>query len=205
MNSIEVFKQTIIKRNIIKHGHFLLRHGDHSNSYINKDAIYCRQDLFRRAVLETIELIKPYEKNFDVVVGPAVGGSLLASPISILLKKDLAYTEKIEGKQLFREVFDNTIKGRKVWITEDVMTTGGSVQKVIDSVNNLGGIVIGVSLIWNRLGKSPFEDASLYEIFLVSLFNEKIDKWEEAECPLCKEGVPLTNPKTNEIITERIA
>jgi len=200
MTNIEVFKQAMVKRNIIKHGHFLLTHGDHSDTYINKDAIYCNQDLFRRIIFEIIELIKPYKKNFDVVVGPAVAGSLLASPISILLNKDLAYTEKVGDKQLFRKVFDSTIKGKRVWITEDILTTGDSVQKVIDSVNNLGGIVIGVSLIWNRLGKSPFEDFDLYQIFLVSLFNEKVDKWEEAECPLCKEGVPLTNPKTDEVI-----
>jgi len=74
-------------------------------------------------------------------------------------------------------------------LIEDIITTGNSVQKTIDSIEHNGGRLVGVIAIWNRSGWEP----SNYRI--ESLINDPVDSWESDECPLCKEGVLLTDPK----------
>ena len=42
--------------------------------------------------------------------------------------------------------------GTRVLIVEDIVTTGGSVQEVVNVVNQSGGEIVGVGLLVNRSG-----------------------------------------------------
>ena len=70
------------------------------------------------------------------------------------------------------------------------MTTGGSVQEVVDVVKAARGEIVGVGLLVDRSGGKaefgvPKEDVQ-------ALLNLEVPTYEPETCPLCKEGVPMT-------------
>ncbi len=80
--------------------------------------------------------------------------------------------------------------GERVLIVEDVVTTGKSTRETADVVQKCGGVVAGFASILNRSGKpNPFAPA-LY----ASLLTLGLETYDEANCPLCKSGVPLDAP-----------
>lgn len=184
-------KALFIKHNVIKKGHFKLTSGKHSNQYINKDAIYSNPILFNKVIMKMVRCLDPYINTFDVITGPAIAGAVLAAPISVqLFNKIFVYPEKINEEMIFRRGYDKILKDKRVWLVEDIITTGSSVEKTIRTIKDCGGKVVGISAIWNR-GFYGVDG-----IPLLSLINELILSYWPDECPYCREGkVSLTNPK----------
>ncbi len=96
---------------------------------------------------------------------------------------------KYEDKFVIKRGYDKLITGKNVLVVEDVLTTGGSVRKVIEATRAIGGNVIGVGALWNRGGITSQNVANVPK--LISLVNRKLDEWDEKDCPLCKQGVPI--------------
>lgn len=95
---------------------------------------------------------------------------------------------KIEGTFKLNRGYDKVVKGKKVLITEDVLTTGGSVAKSITAIQTAGGEVVGVVAICNRGGVT----AEQFGVPLLAAFmNIDLPSWTEDECPMCKEGKPI--------------
>ena len=151
-NVIDILKQD---KAIITDSHFVYTSGYHGSVYINKDAIYPYTK--KASLIGKMMADKYKDKKIDVVAGPALGGIVLsqwtAYHISKINKKNVLgiYTEKDPDKnQLFKRGYDKLIKEKKVLVVEDLTTTGGSVRKVVDSVENAGGDVVGVCVMVNR-------------------------------------------------------
>ena len=203
---------------VIKEGHFKLTSGRHSRVYINKDDIYSNESLFRTVVNMMCTAIVLDYGYFDIITGPAIAGAVLAAPISLNLGKPFVYPEKkmelsresymchgephfynniVSTGMEFRRGYDKKLKGKRVVIVEDIITTGKSVNQTIDAIKECGGTVDKIFAIWNRTGAffSPPTDGDV-----ISLINEYVESWDEKECELCKEGIPLTDPKTGEVI-----
>ncbi len=206
-------KELLKRHNVIKEGHFKLTSGRHSHSYINKDAIYCNPKLFRRTYIATGISIEEFDTNIldniDIITGPAIAGAILALPLADLYGKIFVYPEKVSiwvdslGNIVedvedairtsfimqFRRGYDNVIKNKRVWITEDIITTGGSVEKTIKAIEDCGGEVLGTSVIWNRGDYKPSKG-----LFL-PLINETIYSHLPENCPECADNIKLTDPK----------
>ena len=199
-------KKLFEKYNVIKTGHFKLTSGKHSGQYINKDAIYSNPILFNRVVMKMVRCLDPYINTFDVITGPAIAGAILAAPISLqLFDKVFVYPEKavkmgrsenpnfifIESKLMkFQRGYDKILKDKRVWIVEDIITTGGSIEMTALAIKKCGGEITGINAIWNR-GKWQ-EDT----IPVLSLINEFVPSYWPNECPYCREGrMPLQDPK----------
>lgn len=178
---------------ILTGGHFVYVSTKHGDKYVNKDAIYPHTKAIR-------ELCKMWAEEFknsgvEVVVGPAMGGVILsnntAGELSKLLKTDIpgVYAEKDgDGGFTFTRGYDAFVKGKRVLVVEDVLTTGGSVKKVIDLVRNSGGKVVGLAVIANRGGVKP-RDVGVKAIN--ALMNIQMTAMDEKSCTLCKDGVPV--------------
>lgn len=197
---------TFNERNLIYKGHFLLTSGKHSDFYINKDAIYAIPDLFSFIVNTFSSIVERQYPECDVITGPAIAGAVIAAPVAIKCRKTFVYPEKaissrFVGKPInsivkkkimkFNRNYDKVIENKKVVIIEDVVTTGGSVQKTSDAITLCGGECIGVLSIWNRTGWKPKDG-----IEILSLINKFINSWVASKCPLCNNSIPLINPKT---------
>jgi len=194
MKREEKVKKILAKANaVLTDGHFVYVSAKHGDKYINKDAIYPHTKLVR-------ELAKMWAEDFrksgvEVVVGPAMGGVILshdaAAELSKLLKKDIpgVYAEKDgDGGFTFTRGYDEFVKGKNVLIVEDILTTGGSVKKVIQMTKKAGGKVVGLGVIANRGGVKA-KDLGVKKIN--ALINLEFNAMESKDCILCKNKVPI--------------
>ena len=132
-------------------GHFLLASGRHSGRYIEKFRVLEQPRLTSRLCAELARRFS--ERQIQCVVGPVTGGIILAFEIARHLGCRAVYAERGEGGQGFslRRGF-KLAPGERVLVVEDIVTTGGSVLKVIDTVHAAGGSVVGVGLLVDRSG-----------------------------------------------------
>lgn len=173
--------------------HFVYTSGKHGSAYVNKDAVYPHSK-------ETSNLCRTIAEHFadsgaEVVIAPAIGGTILsqwvAYHLSELCGREIlsVYAEKEGESFIIKRGYDKLIPKRKVLVVEDVLTTGGSAKKVVEVTRALGGNVVGLGVICNRGGVRPEDVADVPELF--ALVNVTLDAWDEGECPLCKEGIPI--------------
>lgn len=78
---------------------------------------------------------------------------------------------------------------RKVLVAEDVVTKGGRVQQTVDLVRGMGGEVVGIAVIVDRSGGDAKFDVPFRSALKLSL-----PTYEPAECPLCKQNMPIDRP-----------
>lgn len=182
---------------IVTGGHFAYKSGRHGDTYINKDAIYPHTD-------KTFELCKMWAEDLqdagiETVVGPAIGGVILshatASALAQTTGRDVAgvYAEKDTDPQRgfkFTRGYDEYIRGKRVLVVEDVLTTGGSAKSVVDLVRENGGEVIAVAAIANRGGVTP-EDLGVER--LDALIEIQMETFEPGphSCKGCRDHVPI--------------
>lgn len=176
----------LLKTEGLLNGHFLLSSGLHSPRYLQcarvlqhpKQASHLGRELARKFAGEKI----------DIVIGLALGGIIIAHEIARELGTRALFTERQDGKMELRRGF-NLNPGERVLVVEDVITTGGSVQEVIELIKRLGGIVVGVaSLIDRSKGQVAFK------VRFESLAALDIETYDPNTCPLCKQGLLLLKP-----------
>ncbi len=201
MNKEQLFETSefvidLLKRIDVIHrsGHFIYTSGTHGDTYINKDAIY-------QYPKETIEIANLFAERYqdfdiDVVIGPALGGIILAQWTANLLTElknktiRAAFTEKDhKGNQVLKRGYDQLVKGRKVLIVEDIVNTGKSIGQVVQCVKNAGGDVIAASGIVNR---SPDKiNSETFQVPFSALCEISMEIYNPEECPLCESGIPI--------------
>jgi orotate phosphoribosyltransferase len=129
--------------------------------------------------------------EFDIVVGPAMGGIIVAYEVGRQTGKPAIFTERVNGTFELRRGFE--IKtGQKVLITEDVVTTGKSSLETIKVLEELGAEVIGICCIVDR-GSSKID----YPIY--SSIKLEIESYDTTNCPLCKAGTAYIKPGSRNI------
>jgi orotate phosphoribosyltransferase len=179
---------------VLTDSHFVGTSGKHFATYINKDALYPHTKETSEICKMMAEKVKGLE--IDAVIGPSVGGIILsqwaAHHLSELKKREVLgiYTEKNEeGGQIFKRGYDKQVSGKKVIIVEDLTTTGGSAKKVAETAKAAGAEVVGVVVMVNKNPKevtSEFFGVPFYYLDVL-----EVPVYDEAECPLCKSGVPI--------------
>lgn len=161
-------------------GHFRLTSGRHSNQYMQ-----CAQVLQYPHFTEQLArhlADKFQDDNVELVVGPAMGGIIVAYEVARQLKIPGFFCERQDGKMALRRGFQ--IKpGQRILVVEDVVTTGGSVQEVIEVVKSAGGEVMGVGVLVDRSG-----GAVDFGVKKEAVLTMDIESWEAEVCPLCKAG-----------------
>lgn len=190
---------------IITGSHIVYTSGKHGTTYVNKDAVYPH-------TAETSRLCRAIAEQFadddvQVVIAPAIGGVILSQWVAYHLSEIHnheilgVYAEKerridadpggvVEREEfVIKRGYDKLIVGKNVLVVEDVLTTGGSVKKVIEEVRRHGGHVVGLGVLCNRGGIMPQDVANQPKLF--ALVNVKLAAWDEADCPLCKQDIPI--------------
>lgn len=165
-------------------GHFLLTSGLHSSRYFEKFGVLQHPRLTERLCRALAERFK--DDGVEVVVGPAVGGILLAHEVAKALGTRSHFTEREDGRMRLRRGF-SIASGERVLVVEDVVTTGGSVREVLDVVAEAGGEPVGVGLLVDRSGGKVDFGARTE-----ALLRLEVEAYPPDECPLCRRGVPIT-------------
>lgn len=176
--------------------HFVYTSGLHGSVYINKDILYTRPEKASAVGKLFAEQLK--EHDIEVIAAPALGGIVLsqwtAYHLSNMEGKVIyaVYTEKTpEKEQIFTRGYDAVVTGKKVCIIEDLVTTGGSVRKVVESVKKVDGEVITVGVMVDR---SPQDNPATSEVIGTPFFalgRLPVEVYEPESCPLCQSQVPI--------------
>ena len=173
-------------------GHFQLSSGLHSREYLQCAMILQHPTLAARACQALSQRFPTDE--ITCVAGPALGGILVAYETARQLGVRSVFAERQEGKLQMRRGFQTGPKDH-VLVVEDVVTTGGSVDELIQLVRATGASVAGVgSLVDRSSGWASFD------VKYHSLLSLDLKTFQPEICPLCKEGVPAVKPGSKALI-----
>jgi len=183
----EAILETFREAGALLEGHFLLSSGLHSPKYLQCALVL--QDPARAERLCS-RLARAFaDDRVETVVGPAMGGILVAYELARALGARAIFAEREEGRMRLRRGF-RIEPGQRVLLAEDVVTTGGSLREVLALAREAGAEVVGVAALVDRTsGRDPG-----FGMPLTALVQLDVPTYVPEECPLCREGVPVVKP-----------
>jgi len=191
MDNENVVINTLKESEALLEGHFLLSSGRHSDRYCQCAKLLQYPDKAEKVLKIVADKLK--DVDFDLVVGPAMGGVVVAYELARQVGKPGIFAERVEGEMSFRRGFEIK-KGEKVIISEDVITTGKSSLEVAKIIEDMGGIVVGLACIVDRRAEGAQFPYPIY-----SAVKLEIKSYEKEECPMCDEGTPYVKPGSRNI------
>ena len=177
----------------LRHGHFLLKSGRHSDRYLEKFAVLqypvLAVEIGRRLAASLID------RDPTLVVGPTTGGALLAAETARQLEEALGRT--VRG--VFAEPMERGARAlRRGWpvsaadhvvLVDDILTTGASLAETVRAVRAAGATALVASVIVDRSTGAVEVGCPIQ-----SLGRIEIESWAAAECPACERGEPIVKP-----------
>ena len=144
---LEIFHST----GALLEGHFVLTSGRHSATYFQCAKVLQYPEyltLFSRMIADYFE-----NEIIDTVISPAIGGIVIGTDVGRQLGVKTIFTERKDEIMKLRRGFEIE-KGERILIVEDVLTTGGSINEVIEIVKKNKGDIVGVAVVVDRSGGS---------------------------------------------------
>lgn len=181
-------EEAIKRTGVTTEGHFIFTSGRHSHTYMQCAQLLQYPQEAEQAGKAIAALFA--DQSIDLVVGPALGGLIIAHEVARALGVRCIFAERKEGVMQIRRGFE-VKPGERVLVVEDVVTTGGSVMEVIRLLEEKEAQIVGVGSIVDRSrGQHPFTQFPFR-----ALTHIDIESYPPEECPLCKEGkLPAIKP-----------
>lgn len=183
MNVLDIYKQA----GGYHEGHFLLASGRHAAAFLQSTTVM-QHPAYTEKIAEGLAacLQDTLSAPPDFVVGPAMGGVVLAYEVARQLGCRAIFAEKDgAGGMKIREAFE--IKaGERFVAVEDVITTGGSLRKSVDVTVQAGASLAAGAVIIDRRPDTLREDWPL-----ASLLHLPLASYPPEDCPLCADSIPL--------------
>jgi orotate phosphoribosyltransferase len=184
----------ILKRTGAYHAndHVLLPSGHHTSEYIEKTLVTTEPSFTEGLGAVIAKHFAPWPVDIVLSTGP---GALILShcvarahpsrPIVVYGAKRHAggqrrVTLPVEFQRLLRE-------GTRVLIIEDLVSTGSTVNLLINLVEQARALVVGVGCLWRRTS------VDLNDKPVFSLVSRDFPTYAPDACPLCRKGVPLND------------
>ena len=140
---LDIFHET----GALLQGHFILTSGRHSASYFQCAKVLQYPKHLQLFANEIVGYFR--DLSIDLVISPAVGGIVLDTEVGRQLNVQTIFTERESGAMTLRRGFE-ILAGNNVLVVEDVITTGGSVQEVINVAIKAGANIVGVGVLVDR-------------------------------------------------------
>jgi orotate phosphoribosyltransferase len=167
-------------------GHFRLSSGLHSDRYLQCARLLMWPERAESAGRELAAKLREFSPS--AVVSPALGGVIIGHETARALRVPALFAERKDGTFALRRGFALD-PGQTVAVVEDVFTTGKSTREAIEAVQSAGGRVVAAGSIVDR--GLP---AGAFAVPSRSLLSLSVPSWPDAECPLCRENLPIDSP-----------
>jgi orotate phosphoribosyltransferase len=180
---LDIFRET----GALLQGHFILTSGRHSATYFQCAKVLQHPEHLQRFANEIADHFQ--DQGVDLVISPAVGGIVLGSEVGRQLNIQTIFAEREQGVMTLRRGFEIQT-GNNVLVVEDVVTTGGSVQDVMNVVTKAGANIVGVSVLVDRSGgvvKLHNNQFCVTELEAISYGADEVPE-ELASIPILKPG-----------------
>jgi orotate phosphoribosyltransferase len=167
-------------------GHFRLTSGLHSPGYLQCALVlqYPREaEALGAALADRVRSL-----GAGVVLSPALGGIVVGHEVGRALGVRALFAERQDGTLSLRRGF-LLARSDRVFVVEDVVTTGGSTRETIDVARAAGATVVGAGSIIDRSGGNQGLDVPYH-----SLAQVQFPTYQPETCPLCAEGKPVIKP-----------
>ena len=167
-------------------GHFQLASGVHSDRYLEKFNLLQWPGHTEDACRPLAEAAR--ELAPSTIAGPTTGGVILAYEVARQLGLRGIIAERNPdgpGRRIQRDF--RLDPGERVFVVDDVLTSGGSVRDTIEAVRLAGGEPLAVGVLVDRSAGRVTFDVPLFASMVLDLATYQPDA-----CPLCRDGVPLT-------------
>ena len=179
---LKIFRDT----GALLEGHFILTSGLHSATYFQCAKVFQYPRHSERLSRDIADHFR--QEKIGVVVSPAVGGIVFGQEVGRLLEARAIFTERVEGEMALRRGFEIS-PDERVLVAEDVTTTGGSVQEVMEAARSAGAEVVGVTAVVDRSG-----GRAQFGVPYFSLIKMDVANYDPQDCPLCKAGSQAVKP-----------
>ncbi|OPL20029.1 MAG: hypothetical protein AVO35_00800 [Candidatus Aegiribacteria sp. MLS_C] len=171
-------------------GHFRYTSGRHGSQYFEKIRIVREPRFVDELGRMMAVLMDDLRDEIDIVCAPAYGAVVFGFSTALHMGKCFAFLQRdASSRMTVRSGFSDIVSGNRVLLVEDVCTTGGSVVESIEALEGAGAAVPQVGLIVDRTG-GKLELGVPYRALLTT----DAESWPEDECPLCRDGIPITVP-----------
>jgi len=167
-------------------GHFLLASGRHSPKFLQSTTLLQHPRAMQQIGAALAEKVLAAGHRPDFVIGPAMGGVVLAYEVARALTHTLPdvraiFTEKDgQGGMKIRDAF--TVSPEQSFVAvEDVLTTGGSVLKAVRATEAYGATCLAVAVIIDRRQVTGPLDGrpllSLEELYFETYAPDAVPAW----------------------------
>lgn len=189
MNLEAVYKES----SALLEGHFLLSSGKHSKYYLQSARVLEDPKVATKLANELAKKIREQDIEVDAICSPALGGLIAGYALAVALDVRFIFTERVNKIMSLRRGFEIK-ENEKIFICEDIITTGGSALESANVVKNLGAKIVGYGALANRGFCPDKKECKLPDLPLVTLGNFEFDVYEPEECPLCVNGSVAIKP-----------
>ncbi len=197
-------------------GHFILSSGRHSSHYVQCARLLSWPQHAEQAGAAIAARVR--DLGVQVVVGPALGGILVAHEVARALGVRCLFAERTRRESpaagsaaelaplRLRRGFE-ILAGERALVVEDVVTTGGSARETAELVEQSGGVVAGFAAIVDRSASGQDEAPGAgsrvpatarrmpgTDLALHALERLEFETFEPSRCPLCEAGLAAIKP-----------
>lgn len=191
IRSEDSLRQILIDEGVVQlNGHYVYTAGDHGSYYSLKELVAARPHLIS---MFCREIASHYgSAQVQTVIGPdALGASFATWTAYHLLSTEVqsCFAQKnSRGNFKLRSAHVRMIRGRRVVIVDDNLTTGHTIRLLAQLVIEHGGIPVGVGVMCKR-GDVTAESLGVPELFYATSL--PTENWDEKSCRLCQNHVPI--------------
>jgi orotate phosphoribosyltransferase len=184
-----------------REGHFLLESGYHTNVWLTLDAVFV--DPVRVAPMIAVLADRLERHEISAVCGPLLGGAFLAQQLATALDIEFYYAVP-DGLPVQAGLFQahyrlpselrRRIRGQRVAIVDEAISAGSSVRATMTAVTDAGASTVAIGTLL-MLGQTALDHFGALKIPVEALERRGLPTWAPDECPICREGVALEDPR----------
>jgi orotate phosphoribosyltransferase len=184
---LEIFKST----GAYLQGHFRLTSGLHSAEYLQCALVLQHPAAAERLGRMLAEELRQYAPaSVKLVAAPALGGLIIGHEVARALGARFLFTERNADTKVMALRRGFTVSpGETAVVVEDVITTGGSTQDVIEVLTAAGAKVLAAGSIIDRSGGHA--SVGVPRVALATL---QVAAHYPEQCPMCALGIPVVKP-----------